>query len=314
MSKNIEKNIWKKNGLAPLDYCSISRAANILNCEESDILHWCYTGKINLGINLRSSYLYYISFRKESGSVASQIESLNTTSELNADGGYRFYSDKTMLGYFYIPRNPHIIETDNFYLARVIASGYWPIENFVLEDTDYGKLNTKDLVLYIENNPDFKAENRIPYGIISPTLVKKHFSGILGNISKEDMEQLNTLCEHAPDINTKMYELQITGYYIEYIYKYALSGNRIPVIERAFDAKRLASHDGEEISTVRTTAKQSSYIAALMNALGVSEEMMRFGSISQMREHLSRRAGEDIYLPDITDDTLDDWLKRAGKR
>lgn len=314
MSKNPEKNIWKKNGIAPLDFCSISRAAKILDCEESDILHWCYTGKINLGVNLKTLYLYYITLRKDMGPLELQLDSFNSITEQNEDGSHRFYSDKEQLGNFYIPLNPDVIETNSYYLVRVIASGFWPIENFILEDISYGKTNSKDIVLHTEIHPEFKPNVAITYSLISPTLLVNNFAGRLSNINKKDKEYLDTLCEHAPDINSSIYELQIAGYYIEYIYKHSLSGSKIPALERTYESKHQNLNEKVETSSVRTTAKQSSYIAALMNALGVTEEMMRFNSISQVREHLNRQVGDGIYLPDITDDTLDDWLKRAGKR
>ena len=34
------KSVWAENGIPPLKYCSIERAAKLLRCEKSDIIHW----------------------------------------------------------------------------------------------------------------------------------------------------------------------------------------------------------------------------------------------------------------------------------
>lgn len=47
-----ERNIWKLNNLPPLEYCSISRAKKLLNCEIEDLLHWHDIGAINLCIKM----------------------------------------------------------------------------------------------------------------------------------------------------------------------------------------------------------------------------------------------------------------------
>lgn len=47
-----ERNIWKLNNLPPLEYCSISRAKKLLNCEIEDLLHWHDIGAISLCIKV----------------------------------------------------------------------------------------------------------------------------------------------------------------------------------------------------------------------------------------------------------------------
>ena len=47
-----ERNIWKLNNLPPMEYCSLSRAQKLLNCEIEDILHWHDIGAINLCLKL----------------------------------------------------------------------------------------------------------------------------------------------------------------------------------------------------------------------------------------------------------------------
>ncbi|MBA7848268.1 hypothetical protein HV213_08925 [Klebsiella sp. RHBSTW-00484] len=51
-----ERNIWKLNNLPPLEYCSISRAQKLLNCELEDLLHWHDIGAINLCLKLGKTH------------------------------------------------------------------------------------------------------------------------------------------------------------------------------------------------------------------------------------------------------------------
>lgn len=313
MSNKTEKNIWKHKRIAPLEYCSISRAASILECEESDILHWCYTGKINLCINIQRMYFFYTPFFRDDGPIKNQIENFNNEILPKGDGIPYAFSDKFKSGYFYIPEKSHLLETRDYYLVQTYTSGIWPIDTSVLLAISQGLTDSTEINLFTESNPEFKPSNE-KCQIISPILINKQFVGEIINNEEGDIKYLEYLCDHAPDLNDKRYNLQITGYNIEYLYKHAISGDYMPTIRNNSDSKPLTSYQSSETPPIRTTAKQSTYIAALMHALGISEEMMRFGSINQIRELLSLRAGGDGYLPEITDDTLDDWLKRAGKR
>ncbi|ELL7759849.1 hypothetical protein AB0345_004022 [Salmonella enterica] len=313
MSRHIEKNIWKRNGLAPLDYCSIPRAAKILECEESDIYHWCYTGKINLCLNFTNIYYFYIPFLKSDGGILEQIESLNNELLPSGDDIPYAFSDKFNSGNFYIPEKFHLVETEEHYLVQTNLNGIWPVEGKVLSAIDTGFLNYNELSLLSEENPEFKSKGE-RFQLISPIMMNNQFQGKLKNHMEGDIKYLQYLCEHAPDLNHKNHQLQITGYYIDYINKHALSGSHMPIIHKDKDARTLTSYQSTDMPKIKTTAKQSTYIASLMNALGVTEEMMRFSSITQIKDLLSKKAGCEMELPEITDDTLDDWLKRAGKR
>ncbi|KGP43409.1 hypothetical protein [Morganella morganii] len=45
-SKEEWKNIWQKNGIPQLEFCSIERASQLLDCQTEDIYHWINTSKI----------------------------------------------------------------------------------------------------------------------------------------------------------------------------------------------------------------------------------------------------------------------------
>lgn len=313
MSNKAEKNIWQHKRIAPLEYCSISRAAQILDCEETDIFHWCYTRKIRLCIHFQSAHFFYTPFIREYGPIINQVEDFNSMILPEGDGIPYVFSDKFKSGYFFIPEQFHLVETKEHYLVQTHVSGLWPVDSETISPYFQIENDTTDICLLTEANSEFKPENPA-YQLISPSLLSKGFPDQVINNAEGDREYIEYLSNYAPDINHKNYNLQIAGYSIEYIYKHAVSGNYMPTIIFDDETKPLAKFKNNEAPPPRTTAKQSSYIAALMIALGISEETMRFGSISKIREQLSIHAGGESYLPEITDDTLDDWLKRAGKR
>ncbi|HKN05889.1 MAG TPA: hypothetical protein VJY31_18405 [Buttiauxella sp.] len=43
-------NIWREKKIAPLEYCSLERAAKLLNCELEDLIHWNKIGAIMMAI------------------------------------------------------------------------------------------------------------------------------------------------------------------------------------------------------------------------------------------------------------------------
>lgn len=55
MAKN---NIWKENKTPPLEYCSLSRATELLSCRIEDIMHWFICGDIYLSASIANVYGY----------------------------------------------------------------------------------------------------------------------------------------------------------------------------------------------------------------------------------------------------------------
>ncbi len=52
MSDSLKGNIWAERNLPALEYCNIRRAADLLNCTVSDILHWAEIEAINLCLKI----------------------------------------------------------------------------------------------------------------------------------------------------------------------------------------------------------------------------------------------------------------------
>lgn len=65
VDEKLSKSIWEEKEMPPLEYCSIIRAANLLNCKEEDFLHWHDEGLITLSVNLREEVPAFIVFESE---------------------------------------------------------------------------------------------------------------------------------------------------------------------------------------------------------------------------------------------------------
>lgn len=50
--KDQSMNVWKANGIPRLEFCSIARAIQLLNCEEEDIYQWISLGIVEKCIKL----------------------------------------------------------------------------------------------------------------------------------------------------------------------------------------------------------------------------------------------------------------------
>ncbi len=65
MKEPKSKNIWQINGIPPLEYCSIQRATEILNCKHEDILHWRDLDTIYCGAKIATTAKVYIYTKKK---------------------------------------------------------------------------------------------------------------------------------------------------------------------------------------------------------------------------------------------------------
>ncbi|UIL52552.1 hypothetical protein LZU96_00865 [Pantoea agglomerans] len=136
-----------------------------------------------------------------------------------------------------------------------------------------------------------------PYGL----------SSIFREVSQKDGVRLMHL--RLPDRQVETKDVFIMRGDIERLHASSLSGRPLAPLEQ----EPHLDLEVEDAPKERITVKQSDYIAALMNALGISEIEMRDGSINQIKHKLSSKA-KQLPIPEVTEDTLTDWLKRAGKR
>ncbi|ATM04490.1 hypothetical protein CRN15_00025 [Raoultella planticola] len=60
--EKLSKTIWEEKEMPSLEYCSITRAAELLNYNEEDFLHWHDQGLITLSVNLHEDVPAFIVF------------------------------------------------------------------------------------------------------------------------------------------------------------------------------------------------------------------------------------------------------------
>ncbi|ADM98134.1 hypothetical protein Dda3937_02191 [Dickeya dadantii 3937] len=74
MTKNKPmRNIWQEKKIAPLEYCSLNRAASLLGCEVEDFFHWYMIGAIDFAIDVGSVATCNVYFKSHSD-ISSLIE------------------------------------------------------------------------------------------------------------------------------------------------------------------------------------------------------------------------------------------------
>lgn len=53
--KNISETVWSKNGIPPLEFCSLSRACELLGCDIEDLWTWQQLDIIRFAVSLRAA-------------------------------------------------------------------------------------------------------------------------------------------------------------------------------------------------------------------------------------------------------------------
>ncbi|HHT0019217.1 TPA: hypothetical protein ACTXAG_001544 [Klebsiella oxytoca] len=202
-----ERNIWKLNNLPPLEYCSISRAQKLLNCELEDLLHWHDIGAISLCIKLgRTNGTLKSAIRHQQGGNKPYFFNTSNIDELSRSE--RSWSPHSKINkiFRFNESEPNLDAQYGTPVTqlklRVSVSGLW-----------YS--HTRNLTEVLENPDSIITEQRI--SIISPAR--------------------NVLfCHFTPDEDEKptitMNKLYITNQAIEKIYEHTISSRPLEFAEK----------------------------------------------------------------------------------
>lgn len=220
-----DKNFWVLNKLAPLEYCSITRASKLLNCEIEDLLHWHDIGSLNLCIKLgktKGVLKITINHADETTDKKSLELYLSNTITFNELTRIKKIWSRHSKVYHVLTLNdgvikPTIIKNDlTTYELKSLASEIWSINSrnlsILLDESDY---------TYVET--DVSAVNP------SPQILSSNF------YPEED---------ERPVININ--NIFITMETIEKIHSHALSGKILPFIEG------VSSSDNNESINIKT--------------------------------------------------------------
>ncbi|EAC0630593.1 hypothetical protein GC796_19005 [Salmonella enterica] len=242
MSHKNEKNIWVLNKIPPLEYCSISRAAKLLNCEIEDFLHWHDVGVISLGINLQ----------KTKGILKIKVGNQNSEEnplKLYLDGDltfneltrvYKIWSRHSKVYTLITTKDdliPPLIHTNTLsttYELNCIISDIWSIDS-------------RNISVLLNDTENVFEETKL--SAISPS------EQILSNSFQPEMGE-------RPVINLD--NIFITKETIDIIHTHALSGKPLPFMEDLINSYENENHDIKPISPHKE--KLSNFIRFLIQS------------------------------------------------
>ncbi|WP_455845750.1 hypothetical protein [Pantoea agglomerans] len=258
------QNFWTDKKMPVLEFCSVDRAGELLNCQPHELLSLGRAGAISLHRELKGDR-----------------------------GSARLVMDKDR------EEEAKSLLKSRFGLGA--RFGFLPSEfNRVGDQTEFEHKH----VLFINLNVEAYGFWNMTY---SHALNPSGLSNIFRQVSIREGTRLVHLVLPREQVESK--DVFIHRNDIERLYASSLSGKPLAIREH----EQHLDLEIDDTPKERVTAKQSDYIAALMNALGISESEMRDGSINHIKNKLSSKA-KQFPIPEVTEDTLTDWLKRAGKR
>lgn len=268
--------------LLPLEYCSPERAARLLGCEVDDIFHWVATGAISL-------FAEFCQFKVDTDH-ADIVSEEYWREYSHPDGTIQSYHgpDEFSL-HIYSPRLQYFIPDDESKESELKISGLWFID-YIDEFTSHVLSR-----IYEETRCNLTAffESTKPMNTFRPSLT-------LYDVPVTDM----------PD------RLRIRRDDLERLQRHIISGevmhwkSRAPIPINLYPSMKKT--DQTVSSSARVTSKQCGFIVDLLRSHGLTDDDFQ-GSIGALRLKIANRA-PNIGDPELDDNTLSDWLRKAGVR
>lgn len=161
------KNIWQDKKLVPLEYCSIVRAAKLLECDVEDIIQWIELGAIHT----------FGKFKGEKSKIGFRVENIDIYNDLNLSGA--MYETRIINGHslFVAEENPSPDSNNRVHSDGKIY-GYWKINQW-----SFGSLEFNTIVY-----PVIRAENCRHFHVKLFDELSLEVDSIY--ISKNDIEKL----------------------------------------------------------------------------------------------------------------------------
>lgn len=266
MMNKKERNLWKLNNIPPMEYCSISRAQKLLNCELEDLLHWHDIGAINLCLKLgkthgtlKSAIRHNLSSNKPHFFNTSNIDELSRSE--------RSWSPHSKINSILM-----LNESE----PNLEAQYGSPVTQFKLKVSVSGLWysHSRNLMELLENPDNILSEQRI--SMISPT----------SNV---------VFCHFTPDDDEKptisLSKLYITNQAIEKIYEHTISSRPLEFSEKAlniFEDKII--HDSSLISQNKLLLEFINYIIqfnpAFSNSILNASDNIKSKTFNMVMENL----------------------------
>jgi len=268
--------------LIPLEYCSPERASRLLGCEVDDIFHWVATGAITLfaefsNYKIDSDYIDAITDED-------WIEDSNNDWIISS-----YYGPNAYKGDNYRPSLHHLESHDSSSEQELRISGLWQVDYntefslHVLSRVE-GKTSCNLTALFepLEENDNFKPTLTLYDVLISDMPARLR-------IKRDDLLKIQSHID--------------SGQVIE---KQSLP----PRSDKVHSSNK--NTDMTSSSRGRVTRKQCCFIVDLLRAHGLTDADFK-GSIGELRLKITNKIPATGTL-DVDDNTLTDWLRKAGVR
>jgi hypothetical protein len=319
MAKKI--NIWERNNIPALEYCSLTRAAELLTCPASDLLHLGQIGAIEFCLSLHrfEAYLPDIGMFHQS-EEENDTKFKNSLSEWEADhppilGEYisrsplSRFTPKTTFSIRPIDterfkRFYHHENTPGLKSPIVLLSGLWALSVRFLPFTFFPTLRKNQSVDLTALEISFKEADAVfsfaAYGsddyVMMPNPVNEHlYPNKL--LDEERVKSIATISPH---------DLFLTRQQIEKVDKHI--GTIMPSY---VNGMVLRPDDENKIEKPRETIHQFNFMHSLLMIAGITDVELRELSPTEFGKKIAQLAaskGVAITIPD--EKTLADWRRK----
>jgi hypothetical protein len=278
------KNVWHKNGIPPLEFCSIERAAQLLDCRVDDIYHWINIGKLYPAVFFENhvdvTFSIYLKGDEcdEDTLVTAAHEAVNRPSIINLHFGTKsvVYGDGVIEGIhkYCEPAKNYNRGVNSLRLSGSIC-GLW-LPSFFNLWAD-GTIQTIKWA-----NSIFPPDEPDDGGAVL-------IAALTGNM---DVSASN---------------LMILRKDIERIFNCGKTGDELGKLKPLNASSEEIAGQSKE----RTTANQSTYIKFLLLLSGfTNDDLMK--SPQTLQNLISKKANAaKIGMPVISDNTIRNWLSKA---
>jgi hypothetical protein len=287
MNKKIDKSVWEANNIPALEYCKLSRAAELLNCKIEDIIHFSEIGVIELSIKLRgfevclnSPFEWREQAEWEEGFGPSLFPySHNSPLSLFLPKAEIFRPEKKRK-YFYHNEANTALRSPLLYLYGLWSLVIMPTKTPFFSHLSYGhEVSLTALELSLKEC-DIPFTEMMDDNIIFVSPPTEH-------LYRNDF--LDATLNH-PVVSLTVDDIYLTRKQIEKIYNgmgetlpnYINNGVVIPNKNEA----------NEPPSAPRLTVHQFSFIYALLKILDFSEQQIRTSSPDEINELLNKKAAK----------------------
>lgn len=303
-------NVWKRNNIPALEFCTVPRAAELLGCHINDLIHFYQIGAIEMCLPLHN------------------FEAVLFTTELWEEGNeweieyppnlMTQYKNKSPLSLFMPKAEIDMSPSATKRVKRVyqhedipglkkpilFLSGLWALRIGLLSQRFFSALKNNEEVALTDFDISFKEADITleikdfgnPDCIIIAHPVTEHLysSGLLNQ------------AEVKPIASISVNDLLITRTQIERMSESV--GKIIPNFING-GVNQPPSTEMKVEKQVRTTAKQSELIVALLKAIGLTESDLT-GSVPLLKKKADSKA-HNLPFPD-DDKSLIEWLQKGG--